>query len=193
VSVPVAVLEQATDPDVFFPDADPDHGRELVFVGNSRKVMRRILADLLPTERDLAVWGGDWDGLIPAEHLAGTYLPNDEVRRAYSSASIVLNDHWDDMRRHGFACNRLYDAVACGALVVSDRLEGLEERFGGAVVTYETPGELRAIVEHFLAHPDERAARGAAGRELVLARHTFAHRVDALLAHVAAVTALPAA
>jgi O-antigen biosynthesis protein len=192
VRVPVAVLEQATDPAVFFPEPDPVHARELVFVGNSRKVMRRILADLLPTDRDLAVWGGDWDGLVDSRHLAGTYLPNDEVRRAYSSAAIVLNDHWDDMREHGFASNRLYDAVACGALVLSDRLDGLEERFGGAVVTYETAEELRALVEHFLANPQERAERGAAGRELVLGHHTFARRVEALLAHVDAALAAAA-
>jgi glycosyltransferase involved in cell wall biosynthesis len=192
VSVPVEVLEQATDPAVFFPQEDPAHARELVFVGNSRKVMRRVLADLLPTDRDLAVWGGDWDGLIDPRHVAGTYLPNDEVRRAYSSAAIVLNDHWDDMREHGFASNRLYDAVACGALVLSDRLDGLEERFGGAVVTYETAEELHALVEHFLAHPEERAAHGAAGRELVLANHTFARRVEALVAHAEAALAAAA-
>jgi Glycosyl transferases group 1 len=186
VSTPVAVLEQATDPAVFFPEQDPAHARELVFVGNSRRVMRRVIADLLPTDRDLAVWGGDWDGLIDPEHVVGTYLPNDEVRRAYSSAAIVLNDHWDDMREHGFASNRLYDAVACGALVLSDRLAGVEERFGGAVVTYETRDELRTLVEHFLANPQERAARGAAGRELVLAGHTFAHRVETLLGLVRA-------
>ena len=188
-SAPVHVLEQATDPKVFFADADGADAHELVFVGNSRKVMRRILADLLPTELDLAVWGGDWDGLIDPRHVVGTYVPNAEVRRIYSSAAIVLNDHWDDMREHGFASNRLYDAVACGALVVSDRIDGLEERFGGAVVTYESPEELHTIVEHFLAHPGERAARGAAGRELVLAQHTFAHRVDALLAHAEAAAA----
>jgi glycosyltransferase involved in cell wall biosynthesis len=186
VCVPVEVLEQATDPAVFFPEADPAHERELVFVGNSRKVMRRVLADLLPTERELAVWGADWDGLIDPRHVVGTYLPNEGVRRAYSSAGIVLNDHWDDMREHGFASNRLYDAVACGAVVLSDRIDGLEERFGGAVVTYETAAELHALVERFLANPEERAARGAAGRELVLAEHTFARRVDALLALIPA-------
>lgn len=189
VGVPVAVLEQATDPDVFFPERAAEHEHDLVFVGNSRKVMRRILADLLPTTHDLAVWGSDWEGLIDARHVAGTYLPNAIVRQAYTSAAIVLNDHWDDMREHGFASNRLYDAVACGALVVSDRIAGLEERFGGAVVTYENADDLRTIVEHFLAHPEERAARGAAGREVVLAQHTFAHRVDALIGHVEAALA----
>jgi spore maturation protein CgeB len=192
-SMPVHVLEQATDPAVFFPDAEETHAHELVFVGNSRKVMRRVVADLLPTGHDLAVWGGDWDGLIEARHIKGTHLPNDEVRRAYSSAAIVLNDHWDDMCEHGFASNRIYDAVACGALVVSDRLDGLEERFGGAVVTYEGRDELATVVEHFLAHPEERAARGAAGREIVLAQHTFAHRVDELLAHADAALAAAAA
>jgi hypothetical protein len=189
-SVPVHVLEQATDPAVFFPDADEAQAHDLVFVGNSRKVMRRIFTDLLPTDHDLAVWGGDWDGLIDPRHVVGTYLSNADVRRVYSSAAIVLNDHWDDMREHGFASNRLYDAVACGALVLSDRIDGLEQRFGGAVVTYESREELATIVEHFLAHPEERAARGAAGRELVLAQHTFAHRVDALLAHADAALAL---
>jgi Glycosyl transferase family 2/Glycosyl transferases group 1 len=189
VTVPVDVLEQATDPAVFFPEPDAAHARELVFVGNSRKVMRRILDDLLPTDRDLVVWGGDWDGLIDTRLVAGTYLPNEEVRKAYSSAGIVLNDHWDDMREHGFASNRLYDAVACGALVLSDSIPGLEERFGGAVVTYEGPEELKVLIEHFLEHPEERALRGAAGRELVLADHTFASRVDALVAFAAAALA----
>jgi hypothetical protein len=177
----VEVLEQATDPAVFFPDPHPAVAHELIFVGNSRRVRRPIIDDLLPTQHDLAIWGADWEPLIGDRHLAGTWLPSDDVRRVYSSAAIVLNDHWEDMRRHGYASNRLYDAVACGALVLSDRVAGLDDRFGGAVVTYETREELHELVEHFLAAPQERAERAAAGRERVLAAHTFAHRVDRLL------------
>ncbi|MGN6187776.1 MAG: glycosyltransferase, partial [Conexibacter sp.] len=44
---PVHVLEQATDPIVFFPEHDPAHARELVFVGNSRGIFRPIVRDLL--------------------------------------------------------------------------------------------------------------------------------------------------
>lgn len=181
---PVFVMEQATDPEVFFPDYEPIHDRELVFVGNSRRVERRILRDLLPTGRDLAVWGGDWEGLIDAKYVAGEFLPNRQVRKAYSSASIVLNDHWDDMREHGFVSNRIYDALACGALVVSDDLPELQENFGDAVVTYNSPEELRELVEHYLASPQERQERGHLGRELVLEHHTFEHRIVELLGHV---------
>ena len=180
-STRVEVLEQATDPGVFHPDPDPRAAHELVFVGNSRRVRRPIIDDLLPTSRDLAIWGADWEPLIGAEHVRGHYLPNDQVRRVYSSAGVVLNDHWEDMRRHGFASNRLYDAVACGAVVVTDHVDGVAERFGGAVLTYSTRDELGALVEHLLANPGERAERGAAGREIVVGAHTFAHRVERLL------------
>ena len=185
-TTPVAVLPQATDPVVFFPEHDPAHARELVFVGNSRGVMRPILRDLLPTTHDLAVWGQQWEGFLDPALIAGQHLPNDAVRRAYSSAAMVLNDHWDDMRAQGIVSNRVFDALACGALVVSDHLPELAERFGDAVVTYRTPEELRASVARLLADPAERAARAAAGRATVLAAHTFRHRVDALLAAIAA-------
>lgn len=180
-STPVFVLEQATDPGVFFPDPDPRHERDMVFVANSRRMHRRILQDLLPTEHDLAIWGKNWEGLIDEGYVAGEHLPNREVRKAYSSAAIVLNDHWDDMREHGFISNRIYDALACGALVISDHLPELEEEFEGAVATYRTPRELKELVEHYLNHPQEREQRGKRGREIVLSRHTFDHRAEEIL------------
>jgi len=184
-ATPVELLEQATDPVVFFPERDLAHARELVFVGNSRGLFRPVLRDLLPTDRDLAVWGQQWERHLPAGLVAGEHLPNEQVRRAYSSAAIVLNDHWDDMRKRGIVSNRVFDALACGAVVISDHLPELEQRFGDAVVTYRTRDELRAHVERLLADPAERAQRAAAGRAQVLAAHTFRHRVDALLASIA--------
>jgi glycosyltransferase involved in cell wall biosynthesis len=184
-STPTIVVEQATDPVVFFPEHDAAHERELVLVGNSRGIFRPILRDLLPTDRDLAVWGQGWAGVLPPGLVVGQHLPNDEVRRAYSSAAIVLNDHWDDMREQGIVSNRIFDALACGAVVISDHLPELDERFGDAVLTYRTREELQASVAQLLADPAERAERAARGRELVLAEHTFRHRVDALLASIA--------
>lgn len=181
VRVPVAILEQATDPGLFYPEPDPAYAHELAFVANSRKVMRRTMADLLPTEHDLAVWGTNWEGLIDERYIAGQHVPNSELRKVYSTASIVLNDHWDDMREYGFVSNRIYDALACGALVLSDQLPELGEHFGEAVVTYEDAHELQQLIERLLASPEERVSRGQLGRQLVLERHTFAHRVAPLL------------
>jgi|GEM_PF-1090610 len=183
---PVVVLEQATDAWVMRPDPQPELAHELVYVANSRNVLRPIARDLLPTEHDLAIWGGGWDGLIDTSRVIAEHLPNDELHRVYSSAGIVLNDHWDDMREHGYISNRVYDALACGTMVLSDEVPGLAERFGEAVAVYRSKQELHELIARFLADPAERRRRGELGRAAVLARHTFAHRVDELLAILAA-------
>jgi hypothetical protein len=193
-TTPVSVLEQATDPAVFFPDPDPAFAHDVTFVGNSRGILRPAIGHVLPTEHDLAVWGSLWEGLVDARHVRGTHLPNEQVRRAYSSAGVVLNDHWDDMREAGYASNRVYDALASGAVLLTDVVAGLEESFGAALTTYASREELRAHVDALLADPAARARIARRGRALVLAGHTFGHRVDALLdaAAVPAAAALAA-
>jgi O-antigen biosynthesis protein len=178
----VVVLEQAADPWVMRPDPSMELAHELVYVANSRNVLRPIARDLLPTERDLAIWGTRWEGLIDTAQVIAEHLPNEDLHRVYSSAGIVLNDHWDDMREHGYISNRVYDALACGALVLSDDVPGLTERFGEAVAVYRSAGELHELIEHLLADPAERRRRGEHGRSIVLGEHTFAHRIDELLA-----------
>ncbi|HST55742.1 MAG TPA: glycosyltransferase [Solirubrobacteraceae bacterium] len=183
-TTPVVVLEQATDPWVMRPQPNAELAHDLVYVANSRGVLRPIARELLPTEHDLAIWGANWEGLIDTRQVVAEHLPNDQLAQVYSSAGIVLNDHWDDMRAHGYISNRVYDALACGALVLSDDVPGLRERFGDAVLTYGSPEELRELIDRFLADPHERRRRGDLGRAIVLDGHTFARRVDELLAFV---------
>jgi spore maturation protein CgeB len=180
-AVPVDPLHQATDPERFFPDpTGPDH--ELLFVANYRPD-RPIVEWLLPTERDLAVYGNDWDthGLDPRYHR-GRHIQNADLRRFYSSASIVLNDTWEDMRAAGFISNRIYDALACGAFVLSDDVAGLADEFDGGVAVYRDAAGLREAVERYLDEPALRADIAARGRSAVLERHTFEGRAAALLA-----------
>ncbi len=183
---PVFALEQATDPRRFWPDPDPAVAHDLVFVGNSRGVRRQALDWLLPTERDVAVWGGDWDGLIDQSLVRGEFIANDALRRVYSSAKIVLADHWPDMRQHGYISNRIYDALASGAIVLSDQVDGLQERFGDTVAVYHSAEDLAGQIELLLADQKGRRELAMKGRELVLGAHTFERRVDALLERVKA-------
>jgi GT2 family glycosyltransferase/spore maturation protein CgeB len=178
-STPVAVLEQATDPALFYRDPSPAYEHDLVFVANSRNVLRPIVRDLLPTDRDLAIYGGGWDGLVDSRHVVAEHVPNEELRKVYSSARVVLCDHWDDMREHGFVSNRIYDALACGATVISDAVPGLE-RFEG-VLTYETAEELARLV-------DEVLEAGEAPQGQLPEGNSFADRVEELLALLPAVS-----
>jgi len=185
--VPVKPLHQATDPERFHPaTGGPAH--ELLMVANTRGVRRSIIEDLTPTVHDLAIYGKGWTpDFVDPVHVRDERIPNRDLHRYYSAAAIVLNDHWPDMRSAGFLSNRLYDALASGAFVVSDAARGIEDEFDGAVVTYADRQELRQVVDAYLADPAARRALADRGREVVLARHTFAHRVDQILKEVEAV------
>jgi hypothetical protein len=174
--VPVHSLHQATDPDRFGPrDGGPAH--ELLFVGGWRQAGRRILEDLIPTDHELAVFGGRWTAeRIDLRYLGGEAIPNDELPAYYGAAAIVLNDHWAGMRREGFLSNRLYDAAAAGAFVISDHVEGLEDEFDGGIVGYRDRAQLHELVDRFLADPDARREHADVARRAVLERHTFDHR-----------------
>jgi GT2 family glycosyltransferase/spore maturation protein CgeB len=150
VDVPVEAMLQCTDPELFYPDPDDKYKHDLLFVGNSRGVYRKILKDLLPTDKDLAVYGAGWEGLIDEKYIKGEHIPNNELRKAYSSCKILLCDHWDDMREKGFVSNRLFDAFACGAFVISDKVKGVEDLFGDDLVTYEDHEDLKLLIDYYL-------------------------------------------
>lgn len=181
-------LPQATEPGRFRPDPDAAPHHDLLFVGNSRKVRRRVVDDVvavldqLPGPPELAIYGADWTpDLVSPRYVAGDHVDNDRLGSYYAAARIVLNDHWDDMREHGFLSNRLYDALAAGALVVSDHVEGIEEQFDGAVVTYADRDELARVLQHHLADPTASRELAERGRAVVLQRHTFSQRVATIL------------
>ena len=175
-------LHQCTDAQRFRPaEGGPHH--PLLFVANSRGVKRIVVQELAGAGVDLALYGTSWDqAQLPAGVLRGDHVPNDLLPAYYAAADIVLNDTWPDMAAHGFISNRLYDAAASGAFVLSDAVEGIEREFDGGVVTFADGADLRAKVQAFLGDPDLRARHAAKARAAVLERHTVEHRADVIVA-----------
>jgi len=182
-STPVEVLLQATDPRRFHPrPPNPAHRHDVTVVAKARGVMRPVVADALTVGLRPAIYGGGWHGLVDPELLIADHIHNDQLPIVYSSAGVVLNDHWRTMQAWGFVSNRLFDVLACGTPVISDPVAGLEELFDGAVLEYHDPEELRALVDAVLSDPDAARRRAERGRARVLAAHTFDHRAHELLA-----------
>lgn len=182
LSVPVEPLLQCTDETLFFPDPGstaPAH--PLLFVGNSRRHRRPIIEDALAAGLPLSVYGGLWEGLIPAETWKSPHVENTELRGYYGRAGVVLNDHWAAMRGLGFVSNRLFDAIAAGAIVISDPAAGLSEIFGDAVETYETVAELKAKVEAAWREPERYRTRALEASARIRKDHTFEARAETIL------------
>ena len=142
----ITPLLQATNPAKFNPNAsEPDCDHDVLFVGNTRNEFRRIIKDALLANVKPTVYGRNWDRFISDDLIGGDFIDNDEIAAKYRSAGVVLNDHWPDMAREGFYSNRLFDAVASGARVISDQVEGIAEIFQGGVQTYASPADLEKL------------------------------------------------
>ena len=144
--IQVTALLQATNPTKFNPTVSaPDTGHDVLFLGNTRNEFRKVVRDSLQAGIKPTIYGKDWNRFVPSEVIAGEFVANSEIAALYRSAGVVLNDHWDDMANKGFYSNRLFDAVASGGRVISDKVDGIEQVFAGGVMTYNTPAELAEL------------------------------------------------
>jgi glycosyltransferase involved in cell wall biosynthesis len=180
-------LLQATD--IYrFHDRVPavDHERP-IFVGGthpgrSRGVVVAARAGGVPVH----VYGHGWADQLPSDVLLGDYIDNADLCAHYRGAPRVLADHWKLMADEGFVQNRLFDAVASGARVVSDRVDGVEELFSGAVQTYQSAQELAYLCseESDAAFPDDAELRKIAAQ--VREYHSFDARAAELTEKISA-------
>jgi len=193
LATPVTTLLQCTDPQLFSPpDAattsdPPTHSSETdgaVLVGNSRNVFRSIVRDCIEAGVDVKVVGTRWEQFLEEGQILAEHIPNTELPAFYARCDLVLNDHWDTMREHGFLSNRLFDAAACGAQILTDRIAGLEDIFGDVVLTYDGVDELAEIVR---SAPSTHASNRSQRNELaahIAREHSFEKRVEEILAIV---------
>ena len=152
------------------------HGRreqpqvwDVAFVGTDGAVPRKFYLQALRERYP--------DNFIgPADH---TQLPV-----IYGQARIGFNySIADDVNM------RVFEVLAAGTLLVTNALShtdlrqlGLEDR--RHLVLYRSPRELFEALDYYLAHADERQRIAQAGMALVRERHTYAHRMQRLLAVV---------
>lgn len=178
----ISALLQCTDVDLFgdvgSSTSVPPH--DVLFVGNSRGVDRWIPKLAVQRGLPIQVYGAGWESRLPPQVVKGTHVDNSQLGAFYSSAKIVLNDHWPSMATHGFISNRIFDAGLSGALVISDCFEGAEIFFGN-VITCKDADEVERSVRYYIH--DEEARREKAGRlqQIVRASHTFDKRAESII------------
>jgi len=187
--VAVQPLLQCTDTELFHPGrAEPGSGPSVLFVGNTRHSSRPVVDAALQAGAELSLYGTGWEETPAAGRVVAQTVPNDQLGVLYAGAGVVLNDHWADMRDLGFVSNRLFDAVACGARVLSDPVAGLDDLFGGSVQVFTGAGDvsrLLAAPDEYWPGPDERRRNA----DRVRSEHSFDHRAEQLLAAALSVRA----
>jgi len=112
------------------------------------------------------------------------YYLQSEIPETYSRAKIVINLPIG----HDLNC-RVFEAMACGALLLTTTEEnGQEELFRDNVdyVTFRDKDELFDKIHYFLKHEHQRLRIAQSGHALVVARHNLQARLEELLDRVLA-------
>lgn len=102
----------------------------------------------------------------------------------YGNCKINFNTTSRQMRTG--VNQRVFDAPACGAFLLTDYQEEIEELFkvGEEIVVYRDKREIQDLVKYYLKHDKKRETIARRGRARVLKDHTYKHRLLRLLAYM---------
>lgn len=106
-----------------------------------------------------------------------------DMYRVLAQSYITVNRHIDVAEN--YANNmRLFEATGCGAMLITDAKDNLNELFevGKEVVVYSSPEEAAELIEYYASHPKERDAIARAGQQHTLREHTYRQRMEELVA-----------
>ncbi len=189
-------LPMACDPASHHPvrlsDSDKErYAHDLTFVGSFYPLRAELFEHLAPF--DFAIWGPGWDNLEQGSPLRtavrGTHTLPSEWLKIYSSSKIVLATHYQDPEKRFpvyQASPRVFEAMACGAFVLSDDQRDVLSLFnsGRELVCFSSAADLVEKVRYYLDHADELRRIAERGREAVLKHHTYVHRIEELVSIV---------
>lgn len=175
------VLYQCTDHKVFFPDDTVSRDIDVLFVGNSRRIYRNSVKYAVKSNIDLHVWGTKWEEFIPKNNIKGQSVASEEVANLYRRAKIVLNDHWSDQNEFGLVNNRIFDAFACGAAILTDENPGLSDIFGDLYIpTFCDQESFLNNINRLLLNVDFRNSVVKSAQEFSLNECTFNARAKVI-------------
>ena len=181
--LPASEMQQCTDAALFSPDrARDDLASDVLFVGTWRKSFRRpIVHQAIATGHPPKIFGRRWKDHVAGDLIAGEFIPNEDLGAHYASAKVVLNDHMPEMTEPGFISNRIFDVLASGAELVSDRVPDLGVPMDSACAATDAEAVGQAIRTALRSYAERKSARLALAQH-VREHHSFAARARQILA-----------
>ena len=181
----VDILPLAADPSLYRPlrARDQQYRANVVFAGTATPRREALLAQLV--EFGLAIWGAGWRKTSLRDYCRGEQVRTEEFVRAYAGATVAVNIHHRlDEDEVEATCNqRLFEIASVGVLQVVDYRLDLDRWFrpDDEVLVFDTPADLKRTVENALQDLAAAERVAGAGRERLLAEHTYMHRMERIL------------
>jgi O-antigen biosynthesis protein len=181
---PAWVFPLATNPTRFTGGKRVSHlESDCCFTGSNWLLAREIGSAVQPQMLDgykFVVFGRGWDSHPTLGPYAHGFLPYAEMPDVYASTRIVLDDANHVTKSWGSVNSRVFDALAAGALVITNGIAGAAEFFGEELPAYRSPAELEVLLRRYLDSESERRELVDRLRKRVLSRHTYRVRARTL-------------
>jgi hypothetical protein len=185
---PIEVVPLATDTEIFSP-VDVERIADVVTTTNFWGVGRELVSALSELSASESItWFGknakhlQIPGTIDHRHTIDYFaLPG-----VYSHWQFVIDDVIEAAAKYGNHNSRLFDALACEALVITNTAVGLAELGLGEVPVYSSEAPLPGIIAELKA--DAASARTTAGRlsAIVRSQHSWEVRAGVVSATLVA-------
>lgn len=151
----------------------------------TRQYRAACVAAILPFS-PVIVGDTGWKAIFRAdEHVSWQLHPEvsyyDELPRVYPFSEVNFNCTSQQMK--GAVNQRIFDVPAAGAFVLTDWREQMDALLepGREVIAYHSPEEAADLAAYYLSHPAEREQIAKAGRQRVLAEHTWEKRLTSII------------
>ncbi len=167
------------------------YGADIAFLGagyaNRRYEFRRL------TSYNFKIWGSDWEG----DSFLAAYLQNNGERvdpktsvKIYNSTKINLNLHSNinpvNQTMGDFVNPRTFELASMQAFQLVDKRSLMAELFelegeNKELATFEKFEEVPALIDYYLANPNEREQISQRTHARILAEHTYEKRMQTML------------
>ena len=183
----VSVLPMATNPQRFERGTRrPELSTDYCFTGSFFYAPREVMYDLVPVGLpfEFGVFGHGWEHAPAFGPFVRGPVPYPSMPDVYASTRLVIDDAQFPVKVWGSVNCRVFDAIAAGAVVVTNGDVGARELFGNLLPTYSNKQELDDLLWTFLTDDHERVRRARSLRDLILDQHTYSQRARQALAEI---------
>jgi len=184
---PAMYVPLAADIELMRPDPSVlrEYGAVYVGAGGNMLKVKPLLSEMLRRSipHGLRLHGAHWDEESRLGEAYKGVLPRGALHEAYSSAHAVLACTISSQRDMGMINNRIFEALACGSVVISDYSDILNETFGEVLQFVHEPNDVDAILQQLLDVQNRNYFQRIRdrGRQLIVTGHTWSHRVIEIL------------
>lgn len=197
----VFTWHEAADTRVFHPHPGTPRAQQLVWIGNwgdgerERELQKYLIAPIRDLQLRASVHGVRYPPqALRALDAAGIayrgWLPNWRVPEVFARAALTVHVPRGPYAHAlpGIPTIRVFEALACGIPLVSAPWSDCEHLFepGTDYVCVRSGRQMRAALLELLNNRELASSLAASGLRRILTRHTCSHRVDELMAIVAA-------